>query len=183
MSTLNIQLLCRKSRKKSQNYCYLLPDLAPCLTLSGSNYPWLEQFSMVPKMFEPLKFDCIFLFLQEYKSAYSLESSQQYTLMSTQNIGICFLREIRHANTFFGWKRCLIWSCKTHHPFYFQILCVMPWKPPCYDKNCGITPSLVRYCDAVILNSESFDTYCPDDACRARATVPFTKLYIGKSKP
>ena len=58
MSTLNIQLLCRKSRKNSLNYCYLLPDLAPCLTLSGSNYPCLEQFSMVPKMFEPLKFDC-----------------------------------------------------------------------------------------------------------------------------
>ena len=28
------------------------------INLSGSNYPCLEQFSMVPKMFEPLKFDC-----------------------------------------------------------------------------------------------------------------------------
>ena len=58
MSTLNIQLLCRKSRKKSLNYRYLLPDLEPWLTLSGLNYPCLEQFCMVPKMFEPLKFDC-----------------------------------------------------------------------------------------------------------------------------
>ena len=43
------------------NYRYWLPDLAPWLTLSGSNYPCLEQFSMVPKMFEPLKFDCTYM--------------------------------------------------------------------------------------------------------------------------
>ena len=28
------------------------------LFVSGSNYPCLEQISKVPKMFEPLKFDC-----------------------------------------------------------------------------------------------------------------------------
>ena len=28
------------------------------ITLSGSNYPCLERISMVPKMFEPLRFDC-----------------------------------------------------------------------------------------------------------------------------
>ena len=44
--------------KISLRYHYLLPDLEPWLTLSGSNYPCLEQFSMVPKMFEPLRFDC-----------------------------------------------------------------------------------------------------------------------------
>ena len=49
-----------KEIKKYLNYRYLLPDLAPWLTLSGSNYPCLEQFSMVPKMFEPLKFDCMY---------------------------------------------------------------------------------------------------------------------------
>ena len=43
------------------NYCHLLPYLAPWFTLSGSNYPYLEQVSMVPKMFEPLKLDCMFL--------------------------------------------------------------------------------------------------------------------------
>ena len=41
----------------SPNYCYLLPDLVQWLTLCGSNYPYLEQISMVPKMFKPLKFD------------------------------------------------------------------------------------------------------------------------------
>ena len=29
------------------------------LTLCGSNYPYLEQISMVPKVFELLRFDCI----------------------------------------------------------------------------------------------------------------------------
>ena len=58
MSTLNIELLCRKIENTSLNYCHLLPDLAPWLTLSGSNYPYLEQITMVPTMFEPLKFDC-----------------------------------------------------------------------------------------------------------------------------
>ena len=58
MSTLNIQLLCRNSK----TFPYII---AVCfltgtgLTLSGLNYPCLEQFFMVPKMFEPFKFDCI----------------------------------------------------------------------------------------------------------------------------
>ena len=43
----------------SINYRHLLPDLAPWLNLTGSNYPSLEQISMVQKMFESLKFDCI----------------------------------------------------------------------------------------------------------------------------
>ena len=43
----------------SINYSHLLPDLAPWLNLTGLNYLSLEQISVVPKMFEPLKFDCI----------------------------------------------------------------------------------------------------------------------------
>ena len=35
------------------------PDLALSSTLIGSNYPCLELIFMVPKVFEPLKFDCI----------------------------------------------------------------------------------------------------------------------------
>ena len=42
----------------SLNYRYLLPNLVPWLTLSGSNYPCLERISMVPKTFEPFRFDC-----------------------------------------------------------------------------------------------------------------------------
>ena len=43
MSALNIQLLCRKSKR--------FPKIS--LTLSGSNYPYLKQISM---MFKPLNF-------------------------------------------------------------------------------------------------------------------------------
>ena len=49
-----------KIEKNARNYRHLLPDLAPWLNLIGSNYPSLEQISMVPKMFESLKFDCNF---------------------------------------------------------------------------------------------------------------------------
>ena len=59
-STLNIQLLCWNLKKNNNlNYHYLFPDLEPWLNLSGSNYPCLKQFSMVPKIFEPLKVDWI----------------------------------------------------------------------------------------------------------------------------
>ena len=34
------------------------PDLALSSTLIGSNYPCLELIFMVPKVFEPLKFNC-----------------------------------------------------------------------------------------------------------------------------
>ena len=37
----------------------MLSDLALLSTLIGSNYPCLELIFMVPKVFEPLKFDCI----------------------------------------------------------------------------------------------------------------------------
>ena len=34
-------------------------DLVLLSTLTGSNYPCLELSFMVPKVFEPLKFDCM----------------------------------------------------------------------------------------------------------------------------
>ena len=46
-----------EDRKHFHKYRHLFPDLAPWLNLIVSNYPSLEQISMVPKMFEPLKFD------------------------------------------------------------------------------------------------------------------------------
>ena len=59
MSTLNIQLLYRRSKRFPLIIYHLLPDLAPWLILNGSNYPYLEQIFMVPKRFEPFRFDCI----------------------------------------------------------------------------------------------------------------------------
>ena len=58
MSTLNIPLFYRRM-KDIHIYSYLSPNLALLLTLSGLNYLHLEQISMVPKMFKPLRFDYI----------------------------------------------------------------------------------------------------------------------------
>ena len=51
-------IIVQKVERISLN-CHLLPDLVPWLTLNCLNYPYLEHTSMVPKMFQPLKFDCI----------------------------------------------------------------------------------------------------------------------------
>ena len=50
--------LISKIEKPSLNNLHLPSDLELWLTLSGSSYPCLEQISMIPKVFEPLKFDC-----------------------------------------------------------------------------------------------------------------------------
>ena len=47
------------------------PDLALISTLIGSNYPCLELIFMVPKVFEPLKFDCIYFVLFQQTSPVS----------------------------------------------------------------------------------------------------------------
>ena len=47
------QLLCRKLKRFPSIIIYI------CFLTSGSNYQYLEQISVTPKMFEPLKSDCI----------------------------------------------------------------------------------------------------------------------------
>ena len=49
------------SYRKIKEILIMRPDLALLSTLIGSNYPCLELIFMVPKVFEPLKFDCILL--------------------------------------------------------------------------------------------------------------------------
>ena len=44
--------------KKIKEILIMSSYLALLSTLNGSNYPRLELNSMVPKVFEPLKFDC-----------------------------------------------------------------------------------------------------------------------------
>ena len=48
-------------RNESLNQSCLSPDLTLGLTLSGSNYPYLDQILMVLKMSEPLKFHYILM--------------------------------------------------------------------------------------------------------------------------
>ena len=50
---------CEENKKKIPKLSLFASWLGIMITLSGSNYPGLEQFSMVLKMFEQLKFDCI----------------------------------------------------------------------------------------------------------------------------
>ena len=55
MRTHNIPSCYRKIKE-----ILIMPlDLALLSALIGSNYPGLELIFMVPKVFEPLKFDCI----------------------------------------------------------------------------------------------------------------------------
>ena len=81
-------IIVKRWKKKFQSYCHLLPDLASWLTLSGSNYPYLEQISMVPNMFEPLRFNFMhfrkkcWTWTTVYNSVYSiipLNSYQKYS--------------------------------------------------------------------------------------------------------
>ena len=44
--------------RKIKKTLIMPPGLALLSTLTGSNYPCLELILMVPKVFEPLKFDC-----------------------------------------------------------------------------------------------------------------------------
>ena len=56
MRTYNIPPCYRKIKE-----ILIMPlDLALLSIFIGSNYPCLELLFMVPKVFEPLKFDCIF---------------------------------------------------------------------------------------------------------------------------
>ena len=48
----------RLNVKKIKEILIMPPYLALLSTLNGSNYPCLELIFMVPKVFEPLKFDC-----------------------------------------------------------------------------------------------------------------------------
>ena len=54
------------------------PDLALLSTLTGSNYPCLELIFMVPKVFEPLKFDCTSEIIHQKALELEMDSSQWY---------------------------------------------------------------------------------------------------------
>ena len=66
-----------KCYSKIKEILIMPPDLAVLSTLTGSNYPCLELIFVVPKLFEPLKFDCSFTNQIEAAFASRLLSSQQ----------------------------------------------------------------------------------------------------------
>ena len=59
MSTHNIHLKYRAPKRYPTIISIMPPGMALTVTLRGSNYRCLEQIFMVPKGFEPSKFDCI----------------------------------------------------------------------------------------------------------------------------
>ena len=57
MSTHNIHLKYRKPKRYPTIISIVPPGVALIVTFQGSNYRCLEQIFMVPKRFEPSKFD------------------------------------------------------------------------------------------------------------------------------
>ena len=77
------------------DYFHLPSDLALWLTLSGSNYPCLEQISMVPKIFEPWKFECI-LFMVSLENVYFIFLN--YEICFDADCKILSIWQVRHDN-------------------------------------------------------------------------------------
>ena len=65
MSTHNIRLYYRTPKRYPTIISIMYSGMALIITLRGSNYRCLEQIFMVPKEFEPLKFDCTRLSIQK----------------------------------------------------------------------------------------------------------------------
>lgn len=59
-----------------------------------------------------------------------------------------------------------------------KVLCVIPWKPPCYDNDCTLTASLADVCDAAIL---SFTSTC-EESCTAKATASYNRVTLGMTE-
>ena len=84
--------------QKIKEILIMSPDLALSSTLIGSNYPCLELIFMVPKVFEPLKFDCI---CSQHLKIYDIQSMS--ILMPTKMTHIFFkhlLEELFNAIAF-----------------------------------------------------------------------------------
>ena len=64
--------------RKIKEILIMPPDLALLSTLICSNYPCLEPIFMVPKVFEPLKFDCIHIFICPFETYAAFEGGNKY---------------------------------------------------------------------------------------------------------
>ena len=87
------------------------PDLALSSTLIGSSYPCLELIFMVPKVFEPLKFDCIYLV---YSSATVLRIHKFHSVVNEQQVFTfctCLMKNEGSGNKLLTCKRPLGTYC------------------------------------------------------------------------
>ena len=81
MRTHNIPSCYRKSEILN-----MPSDLALLSTLISSNYPCLELIVMVPKVFEPLKFDCILILFESHKRKLALRHIQTRKMQVVMSI-------------------------------------------------------------------------------------------------
>ncbi|XP_071104610.1 di-N-acetylchitobiase-like [Haliotis cracherodii] len=69
---------------------------------------------------------------------------------------------------------------KIHYGHPIQMVCVVPWKPACYDGDCTITQdTLYHACDWIMIDPSSFEYQHEGSGCQARAAVPFTMISLG----
>lgn len=60
-----------------------------------------------------------------------------------------------------------------------ELVCIVPYKPPCYDGDCSLTQYMAEHCAAFITSPESFITCDTNPKCIAKATMPMTSLVFG----
>lgn len=60
-----------------------------------------------------------------------------------------------------------------------ELMCIVPYKPPCYDGDCSLTQYMAEHCAAFITSPESFITCDTNPKCIAKATMPMTSLVFG----
>nr|XP_022345197.1 di-N-acetylchitobiase-like isoform X2 [Crassostrea virginica] len=60
-----------------------------------------------------------------------------------------------------------------------ELLCIVPYKPPCYDGDCSLSQYMAKHCAAFITSPESFTTCDTNPNCIAKATIPMTSLVFG----
>ena len=68
----------------------MAPDLVLLSTLINSNFPCLKLIFMVPKVLEPLKFDCINLINSNMVRGYTYRGSNSTTFASLLSWGSTF---------------------------------------------------------------------------------------------
>ena len=63
------------------------PDLALLSTLIGSNYPCLELIFMIPKVFEPMKFDCMsYKTSLDFQDCFGMKKTQSHKRGNTSDV-------------------------------------------------------------------------------------------------
>ena len=103
------------------------------ITLSGSNYPCLERICMVPKLFEPLRFNCISEKLQRVQSM-----RPTFVCYATiQNAIYCTVSIVTYLGRFWPFHATYPMRCLLSSNTKFRGLKILDRFPPCFARGCG----------------------------------------------